>query len=71
MVPADALRWSLVSTRLGWWISVPMLAALSWSPVAAAPEQYEGKTIASIQFDPEKQPLTYGPTDGAAAAADR
>jgi outer membrane protein insertion porin family len=60
MVPADALRWSLVSTRLGWWISVPTLAVLIWSPVAAAPEQYEGRTIASIQFDPGKQPL---PTD--------
>ena len=60
MVPADALRWSLVSTRLGWWISVPTLAVLIWSPVAAAPEQYEGRTIASIQFDPAKQPL---PTD--------
>jgi outer membrane protein assembly complex protein YaeT len=57
MVPADALRWSLVSTRLGWWVSVPILAVLSWSPVVAATEQYEGKTIASIQFDPEKQPL--------------
>jgi outer membrane protein insertion porin family len=57
MVPADALRWSLVSTRLGWWVSVSTLAVLSWSPVAAAPDEYEGKTIASIQFDPEKQPL--------------
>ena len=60
MVPADALRWSLVSTRLGWWISVPTLAVLIWSPVAAAPEQYEGRTIASIQFDPAKQ---FMPTD--------
>jgi outer membrane protein assembly complex protein YaeT len=60
MVPADALRWSLVSTRLGWWISVPTLAVLIWSPVTAAPEQYEGRTIAGIQFDPVKQPL---PTD--------
>jgi len=57
MVPADALRWSLVSTRLGWWVRVSTLAVLSWSPVAAAPDEYEGKTIASIQFDPEKQPL--------------
>jgi outer membrane protein assembly complex protein YaeT len=57
MVPADALRWSIVSTRLGWWVSVSLLAALSGIPVAAAPEQYEGKTIASIQFEPEKQPL--------------
>lgn len=57
MVPADALRWSLVSTRLGWWVSVSLLAALSGFPIAAAPVEYEGKTIASIQFDPEKQPL--------------
>ena len=57
MVPADALRWSLVSTRLGWWVSVSMLAVLSSAPIAAAPEQYEGKTIANIRFDPEKQPL--------------
>jgi len=34
-----------------------MLAVLSWPPAAAAPEEYEGKTIASIQFDPAKQPL--------------
>ncbi len=57
MVPADALRWSLVSTRLGWWVSVSTLAVLSWFPATAATDEYEGKTIASIQFDPEKQPL--------------
>ena len=56
MVPADALRWSLVSTRLGVWVSVSLLAFVSF-PAAAAPEQYEGKTIASVEFDPEKQPL--------------
>jgi outer membrane protein assembly complex protein YaeT len=59
MVPADALRWSLVSTRLGLWISVPILIALSWIPLAAAPEQFEGKPVASVQFEPQKQPLTF------------
>jgi len=59
MVPADALRWSLVSTRLGLWIGAPILIALSWIPLAAAPEQFEGKPIASVQFEPEKQPLTF------------
>ena len=57
MVAADALIWSLVSTRLGMWIAVAALAALVWRPLQAASEQYEGKAIASIQFDPEKQPL--------------
>jgi hypothetical protein len=59
MVPADALRWSLVSTRLGLWIRVSILIALSWIPLAAAPEQFEGKPIATVQFEPEKQPLTF------------
>jgi outer membrane protein assembly complex protein YaeT len=35
-----------------------VLMALAWIPLQAGPEQYEGKTIASIQFEPEKQPLT-------------
>jgi len=38
---------------------VPLvLMALAWIPLQAGPEQYDGKTIASIQFEPEKQPLT-------------
>jgi outer membrane protein insertion porin family len=57
MVAADALIWSLVSTRLGMWIAVAALAALVWRPLQAAAEQYEGKPVAGIQFDPEKQPL--------------
>ncbi len=57
MVPAVALRWSLVSTRLGVWKSVPMLLALGWLAAAGSAE-YEGKPIASIQFEPAKQPLT-------------
>jgi len=32
--------------------------ALACYPLHAGPEQYEGKTIAAIQFEPEKQPLT-------------
>jgi outer membrane protein insertion porin family len=57
MVPVDALRWSLVSTRLGWWVSILLLLALGGQPLSALPEQYEGKLIASVQFSPEKQPL--------------
>ncbi len=59
MVSADALRWSLVlSTRLGWWIGVSMLAALCTVSPAAAADAYEGKPISSVKFDPERQPLT-------------
>src|SRR5271165_6632252 len=59
MVPADALRWSLVSsTRLGWWIGASMLAALCTVSTAAAADLYEGKPISSVKFDPERQPLT-------------
>ena len=35
-----------------------MLAAFCWIPLKAAPEQYEGKAVASIRFDPEPQQLT-------------
>jgi outer membrane protein assembly complex protein YaeT len=35
-----------------------VLATLSWLPAAGAPDQYEGKIIAAIQFEPDKQPLT-------------
>ena len=55
MVTTIALRWSLVSTRLVVWTSVCM--ALVWHPLRAAVELYQGKTVASIQFDPEAQPL--------------
>ena len=58
MVPADALRWSLVSTRLGWWVSLPILLALGGNSLVALPDEYEGKPIASIQFEPQKQPLS-------------
>src|SRR5580704_1901590 len=57
MVPADTLRWTLVSTRLGLRISVAALAILTWIPIATAASLYEGKPIAEIQFDPERQPL--------------
>ena len=58
MVPADALRWSLVSTRLGWWVSLIMLLALGGKSLLALSDEYQGKPIASIQFEPEKQPLS-------------
>ena len=55
----DALRWSLVSTRLGSLIATPILAALCSVLLSAAPNDYEGKPIASVQFDPPTQPLTF------------
>ena len=58
MVPADALRWSLVSTRLGWWVSLPMLLALGGNSLLALSDEYQGKPIANVQFEPEKQPLS-------------
>ncbi len=58
MVPAVALRWSFVLTRLGWWIGVSTLAALCTVSPAAAADPYEGKLIAGVKFDPERQPLT-------------
>ena len=62
-----AVTWSLVAIPrrsrirvlglarcyLAWWLAMSML------PLAAAPEQYEGKTVGAIRFDPEHQPLTY------------
>ena len=51
------LRWSLVSTRLGLRISVAALAVLTGIPRAVGADPYEGKPIADIRFDPEKQPL--------------
>ena len=38
---------------------MPILAAVCWIPLLAADAPYEGKPIAGIQFDPEKQPLTF------------
>jgi outer membrane protein insertion porin family len=58
MVSADALRWSLVSTRLGYWVSVPILLALGGKSLQAQSDPYEGRPIESVQFDPEKQPLS-------------
>jgi outer membrane protein assembly factor BamA len=58
MLGGDALRWSLVLTRLGWWISVSILAALSTGSPAAAADSFEGQPIASVTFEPERQPLT-------------
>ena len=59
MLGGDALRWSLVSTRLGLWIATPVLAAFCSILLNAAPAEYEGKPIASVQFDPAMQPLTF------------
>ncbi|HTC34305.1 MAG TPA: POTRA domain-containing protein [Bryobacteraceae bacterium] len=47
-----------MSTRLGWWIGVSMLAALCTGSPAVAADSYEGKPISSVKFDPERQPLT-------------
>ena len=58
MPAGDAIRWSIVSTRLGWWIAMPVLAALGTVLPAAAANTYEGQPIASVKFDPERQPLT-------------
>jgi outer membrane protein assembly complex protein YaeT len=55
----DALTWSFVSTRLGSLIATPILAAFCSLLLSAAPNDYEGKPIASMQFDPATQPLTF------------
>lgn len=63
MVTAAALTWSLVAIPRRWRSSVFTLA-ISWAtlclaPGWAAPDDYEGKTVASIAFEPAQQPLTY------------
>jgi len=58
MLPADALRWSLVSTRLGLWVCAPLLLALAGTCLGALPEQFEGQPISRVLFSPEKQPLS-------------
>lgn len=47
-----------MSTRLGWWVGVPILLALGANSLVALSDSYEGQPIASVQFDPEKQPLS-------------
>jgi outer membrane protein insertion porin family len=61
MLGCDALRWSLVPTRLGPCIATPILAAFCCSILLlnAAPGEYEGKPIANVQFEPATQPLTF------------
>ncbi|HEV2690604.1 MAG TPA: POTRA domain-containing protein, partial [Bryobacteraceae bacterium] len=44
-----------MSTRLG--VCIAAFVALGWHPLRAAAELYEGKTVATIRFDPEAQPL--------------
>jgi outer membrane protein insertion porin family len=51
-----ALRWWLVAKRLG--LGVSALIILSRLALFAALDQYEGKPVALIEFDPPKQPLT-------------
>src|SRR5579864_7248206 len=58
MVAVTALRWTLVATQRRMRIRVLALLALGCFPSFGALDQYVGKTIASIQFDPPKQPLT-------------
>ena len=59
MLGGDALRWSLVSTPAGLvdpyaHARRPLLVLLN-----GAPNEYEGKPIASVQFDPAMQQLTF------------
>ena len=55
MVSAVALRWSLVATERGFRICALALL-LCWLPLKASPENYEGKPISSITFEPASQP---------------
>lgn len=57
MVTAVALIWSLVPTRLGSFARVFALGIVGVGCLFGAWEQYEGKPVASIQFDPARQPL--------------
>ena len=41
-----------------------MLLALGWIILSRFPNEYEGKPIASVQFDPERQPLSRDQLDG-------
>ncbi len=58
MVTAVALRWSLVATRLGLCARVFAVIFLCRSFLWAALQQYEGKPISAIRFDPSLQPLS-------------
>jgi outer membrane protein insertion porin family len=55
MVSAVALRWSLVATERGFRICALALL-ICWLPLKASPENYEGKPISSITFEPARQP---------------
>lgn len=57
MVAVTALRWSLVATLMRLRISVLAVMALGCFSSFGAIEQYEGKSISTIDFDPPKQPL--------------
>lgn len=57
MVAAVALNWSLVATRLGFYACGLALIVFCRLSLAAGLDQYEGKPIASIEFDPSQQAL--------------
>lgn len=57
MVTAVAIRWSLVSTRLGLCARVLAFILISRAGLWAALDAYEGKPVAAVQFEPAKQPL--------------
>ena len=56
MVTVPALRWSLVATAGRWSIGVCALTLCCLPSLAA--DNYEGKIVAAVTFEPEKQPLT-------------
>jgi len=63
MVTAAALTWSLVATPRRLRIRV-LILTICWpicclAPLTASPDDYEGKNVAAITFDPARQPLTY------------
>jgi len=58
MVTAAALRWSLVATPRRSRRRVLSLAISCLLPLIASADDYEGKTVASITFEPDRQPLT-------------
>lgn len=63
MVTVAALRWSLVATARRFRIRVLMLTICCticcFEPALASVDDYEGRTVAAVAFDPAKQPLTY------------
>src|SRR5579883_3447052 len=54
MVTFAALRWSLVVTRLVLWVRVLTLIILCRIGGWAALDQYEGRVVSAIQFEPAR-----------------